>query len=393
LCDRLEVELTIIRGDIPALSKSGGKGLEEAARDFRYEALERLADELDCNRIAVGHQADDRVETILFRMARGTGPSGLTGIPVSRGRIIRPLFELSREDVLAYLKRHRLDYCEDASNRSLRLRRNWIRHRLLPLLRQNLNPQVDTAVLSLAQTLEEEESFLRDQVDKAARKCVEVTPGGKFRLDLKAYRPYARWVRRRLLRRCLRATCRDGQVPGKEVVERLDRMAEQSSGAGSLPGRVQAAVVRDELFIYRREKRAVRFDFQPGQALELDWPAAKLTGRVTRAGQVAVSKRANASRVRLDRDQLTPPFEVRSIRPGDRFRPLGMRGHKKVGNFLTDRKVPAPLRDEILLLCDRNGPIWVIGYEIADRARVDRQTRKVLTVAINFRKQVGRGTI
>jgi tRNA(Ile)-lysidine synthase len=389
LCDQLKVGLTVIREDIPALSKTGRLGLEETAREFRYTALERLAGENGHDRIAVGHHADDQVETILFRLARGTGPSGLTGIPAVRGKIIRPLIELTRDDILKYLKKNSVNWCEDSSNRSLRFRRNWIRHRLLPSLRKHLNPQVDAALLSLVDTLSHEEAFLDELVEKAAGKCLRLTPGGKFKLDLASYRGYATWLRRRLLRRCLRATCRNGQVPGKQVVERLDRLADQDSGAISLPSRMQATVYRNQLFIYRRERRTVKQPLVPGQSIELPSPAVRLTGRVVDRNRVSVARKARSPRVWLDWDKVTPPLEVRSVKPGDRFRPLGMKGHKKVGNYLTDCKVPGPLRDEVLLLCDREGPLWVIGYEIADRAKIDRKTRKVLTVAINSRKQVG----
>ncbi len=393
LCERLDVKLTVVRGDVPALSINGRLGLEETAREFRYATFERLSEENRFDRVALGHHADDQVETILFRLARGTGPSGLTGIPAVRGKIIRPLIDLTRDDILGYLQEHSLDWCEDNSNHSLRFRRNWIRHRLLPSLRKQLNPRVEVALLNLVETLTEEEDFLGTLVEKAARKCLTRTPGGKFKLDLRFYRSYATWLRRRLLRRCLRATCRNGQVPGKEVVDRLDRIATESSGAVSLPSRAQAMVDREQLFIFRREKRSVRQPWTPGRAIDLAWPAVRITGRVIARKQARVSRRVRSPRVWLDRDKIAPPFEVRSVKPGDRFRPLGMTGHKKVGNFLTDGKVPGPLRDEVLMLCDQAGPLWVIGHEIADRAKVDRKTRKVLTVAISFRKQIGRSTV
>jgi len=98
-------------------------------------------------------------------------------------------------------------------------------------------------------------------------------------------------------------------------------------------------------------------------------------------------------RVWLDWDKLTQPMEVRSIRPGDRFRPLGMKGHKKVSDYLTDRKLPRPLRDEVLLLCDRQGPIWLVGYEIDERVKIDNRTKRVLTVGFSYRKTAGRSAV
>lgn len=396
LCDILNVPLTIVRGDVPAVAKHDKLGLEEAAREFRYATFEHLASEDGYDRIAVGHHADDQVETILFRLFRGTGPTGLIGMPARRGKIIRPLFDLCRTEILEYLKKNKLDWCEDKSNQSLKFKRNYIRHRLLPAIRKNLNPKAENAILSLADTLEADNEILAEMVAKASRKCLGITPGGKFRLALDKYGDYAVAIRRRLLRRCLKATCRDSQMPDKEVVERLDRLALNRSGSISLPGRVQAVVANDHLLIFSRQKRSVRVPFEPGQRLKLEWPSISIAGRVVvkdREGVSGLSMKRRSSRVLLDQDKLTPPLEVRTIRPGDRFGPLGLKGSKKVGNYLTDRKVHQAWRDEILILCDRQGPVWLIGYEIADRVKMDDQTRKVLSVGYSVRKGSSRSPI
>ena len=393
LCDDLNLPLTIVRGDVPAVAKRDRLGLEEAAREFRYVTFEHLADEDGYDRIAVGHHADDQVETILFRLFRGTGPTGLIGMPIRRGKIIRPLLDLTRAEILEYLQQNQLDWCEDKSNQSLKFKRNYIRHRLLPAVRKNLNPKVESAVLSLAETIGVDEQFLSGVVEKTSHKCLRITPGAKFELALDNYRGYGMALRRRLLRRCLKATCRDGQAPAKDVVERLDRFALDGSGSISLPGRVQATVADNHLLIYDRRKQSVKELFEPGKRLELEWPAIAVTGRVTKLSQSVAQTKRRSHRVKLDWHKLTPPLEVRTIRPGDRFRPLGMRGSKKVGDYLTDRRVHKALRDEILLLCDQNGPVWLIGYEIADRVKIDNQTRKVLSVGYNVRKGIGRAPV
>jgi len=115
LCDSLSLPLTIVCGDVPTVAKSDRLGLEEAAREFRYATFEHLADEDGYDRIAVGHHADDQVETILFRLFRGTGPTGLVGMPIRRGKIIRPLLDLTRAEILGYLQQNQLDWCEDKS--------------------------------------------------------------------------------------------------------------------------------------------------------------------------------------------------------------------------------------------------------------------------------------
>ena len=387
LCDRLGVPLTVVREDVPALAKKRGLGLEETARDVRYEIFDSLVKAGKYDRVALGHHADDQVETILFRLVRGTGPAGMTGMPVKRGKYIRPLLELTRSEVLGYLKKHSLSWCEDTSNKSLKFRRNWIRHRLLPGLRKNLNPKADAAILALAGHLAEDEAYLGSIVDRAVRKTVRMTPGGKIALALEIYRDYPVPLRYRLLRYCLKATCMSESTLGREAVQRLDRLAMSGGGTISLPGLVQASVVGPTMYVWVRGVVDVHEELTPGRSLNLDRPAVTFTGRLEKSARVGTNRSTGGSRIRLDWGKLRPPLAVRTIRPGDRFRPLGMKGHKKVGDFLTDRKVPRPLRDEVLLLCDQEGPVWVTGYEIADRVKIDERTEKVLRVAISVRQK------
>ena len=389
LCDRLGIPLTIMREDVPALAKKRGLGLEEMAREVRYTIYANLAQAQKCDRVALGHHADDQVETILFRLVRGTGPSGLAGMPYRRGLIIRPLLDLTRAEIIAYLKKNSLTWCEDTSNQSVQFRRNWIRHRLLPELRRRLNPQVDAAVLSLADTIREEDLYLTEIENRAFRKAVRITPGGKIELALESYRKYAKWIGRRLLRHCLKVTCPAGFAPAKRVIERLDSLASKKSGTFSLPGRIQAKVSGDRLYLWRRQSESVRIDYQPGRSLHLAWPQVRFASRVADRTSVTVIRRPGARRVWLDWSKLRPPMVIRSLRPGDKFRPLGMKGHKKISDFLSDRKVPQPLRDEVLLLCDRQGPVWIVGHEIAERAKVDDKTERVLTVAVSIRQEAG----
>ena len=386
LCDDLKVPLIIIHEDVPALSRKLHLGLEETARQVRYATFNHLAVADSYDHVALGHHADDQVETILFRLVRGTGPSGLVGMPIKRGKYIRPLLELTRADVLEYLKKYSLDWCEDASNRSIRFKRNWIRHRLLPELRRHLNPQVDAAILALSETISEEEAYFAADVARLARQVVRVSPGGKIELALKKYSHYAIGVRRRLLRYCLKVTCPDESGPDKEVIQRLDGLALSGSGSLSMPGRIQATVVDGRLFLWRLVQKQVNELFLPGKSLILAWPEVRIAGRVI-ARKTARSRFPDGRRVWLDWDKLESPLEVRTVCQGDRFRPLGMKGHKKVSAYISDRKVPRPLRDEILLLCDRLGPVWLVGYEIAERAKVDEKTRRVLTLAVSIRKE------
>jgi tRNA(Ile)-lysidine synthase len=393
LCDRWGVDLDIVSEDIPDLAKKRKKGLEEAARQFRYDVFELLAVEDGHDRIALGHHADDRVETLLFRIIRGTGPSGLVGIPVRRGKIIRPLYDLTKGDILAYLDMQRLDYCIDRSNAGVDFRRNYIRNRLLAAIRKHLNPGVDRALLNLSENTLADERYLEQITEKAVKKAVRITPGGKIELDLELLTAYDASVRRRVLRRCMKTLSPESTVPDKEVIDRLERLclgddSTRSQGrAVSLPGRCQAVVADDKLVVFRRRRQPFMRQLELGQTCRLDLPAMDFRCRTPNlsAGK-PIQKKRGSRKVTLDRSKLELPLVVRNIEAGDRFSPLGLGGSKKVGDYLTDRKVPVVYRDEVPIVCDARGIVWLVGQEIDDRVKVDEKTRKVVTIEVSIRK-------
>ncbi|MBN1212461.1 MAG: tRNA lysidine(34) synthetase TilS [candidate division Zixibacteria bacterium] len=384
LCDKFGVVLDIVTENIPALAEKKKKGLEETAREFRYEVYELLATEDGHDKIALGHHADDRVETVLFRIIRGTGPTGLTGIPIKRDKYIRPLFEFTKEEILAYLKKYRLDYCVDKSNLTAEYSRNFIRNKLLPLVREKLNPRFDSALLNLSEIIRTEEEYLEEVVEKNVKKAVNITIGGKFEVALDLFKGYALWLKRRILRFCLMSLSGQNLAPDKEVIDRLINPDKKTQ---SLPGGFQAVVTADKLVIYRRVKAIVaRAELNFDEPLEPEGLRLKIRARRALKKNVTLSRQKRSKKIMLDESRVSLPLCVRRIRPGDRFRPLGLAGSKKVGDYLTDKKVPSVYRDEIPVVCDKEGIIWLVGYEIADRVKVDHQTKKVITIEVSSGK-------
>lgn len=386
LCAELEISCIIVRENIPALAKQRKMGLEEAGRAFRYDLFERLTKLHRFDKVALGHHVDDRVETVLFRIIRGTGPTGLAGIPVKRGIYVRPLFEITKSQILAYLKERRLRFCIDRSNERSEYARNYIRNKLLPEVRRRLNPQVDRAILNLAETATAEEAVLLQQVERAARQSVTVTTGGKIELDRTRFAGYTSWLRRRLLRYCL-GSISGGVMIDRETVERLENQILQVGGSLSLPGRIQAVMTGEKFVFVQGQPIYLERELVPGKSVDLEPLASRIRMRESAHRSLAVSRKRQAMRVSIDGVKVEYPLRVRSIRAGDRFQPLGMKGTKKVGDYLTDRKVPKVYRDEILVVTDGRGIIWVVGYEIADRVKVDKTTRKVVTLEVNNAKR------
>ncbi len=381
LCGRLKVDFLLESVDIPALARKNKKGIEETARDFRYETFDRLASIHSSDKIALGHHADDQAETILFRVLRGTGLTGLAGIPIKRGKIIRPLLNLRRSELLAYLAVHKLQFCKDVSNDNVEYTRNYIRNRLLPEIRKNLNPSADSALVNLAATAAIEDQYLSGIASRKFRRLVTRTAGGKLRLPLTELTKQPEWLGMRLLRHCVIAASVEGTPPDRAVVARLGKLVAKGGGSMSLPGRIQATVEQGQLLIFKNRTNRFEQELRVGGRTEVPMSGLIFSIKMLHYTDQAVKQRRSL-KVSIDSSTIYPPLAVRNIRSGDRFGPLGLRGTKKIGDYLTDHKVERYLRDEIPVVCDRKGIIWLVGYEIADRVKITVSTKEVLQIEV-----------
>jgi len=249
------------------------------------------------------------------------------------------------------------------------------------MIRKRLNPKVDRALLALSETGADEERFLESIVEGERLKCVSETSGGKMSVETAKVRKLDNWLRRRLLRQCLSELSVD--AVDREVIERLDRIVMSGEGGCSVAGGVQATVANGRLVLFRP---AAKWEYEvPVNGDCLVQPAGvilKIRSHLRKPTRVGAAVRRQSRKVTVDLAKVSGRLIVRNIRPGDRFQPLGMRGTKKVGDYLTDRKLPAVFRDEIPVVCDDSGIMWLAGFEIAERVKIDTKTKEVLTLEI-----------
>ena len=380
LCDRLNIELHLISEDIPALANKNKKGIEETARDFRYGVFEMLSNEFGYSKVALGHHKDDRAETTLFRIIRGTGKSGLVGIKPQRGIYIRPLFDLTKDEILKYTKTAKISFCTDNSNKNTAYSRNYIRNKLLPDIRKNLNPAVDTALLTLSETTAEEDAFLQKIAERELKKVIVTTVGNKIILETEKFKKLALWLRRRILRYCLTTLSRESQSPDKQTVDRLDHMILSGTKAVSMPDKLEAKRIKSQIILFYRQKINFSQKLIPNEGCRLEKLNYIVSTCVKNRDKVTLKKQKRSLKAQFDLDKIVEPLIIRSVRPGDRFNPLGLKGSKKVSDLLTDSKIDTVLKDEVPVLVDKNSVFWVVGFEIDNRVKIDSNTKKVLEI-------------
>ncbi|OGC77720.1 MAG: tRNA lysidine(34) synthetase TilS [candidate division Zixibacteria bacterium RBG_16_40_9] len=356
--------------------------LEDAARQIRYEFLEKTAQNIKADKIALGHTQNDQAETVLMRLFRGSGSLGLSGIPIQRGEFIRPLLEVSREEILKYLKQKKLSCRTDKSNLTAQFLRNRIRQKLLPLLQKEFNPEIVSTLSRTATILNEIEQFLEKETEKIYKK-VAGQKKGLILLDLKRFLSSGKLIQRNLLRHSWTRLTNDIYPLDFKQVERVLDLTESGKVGKrvNLKNNYWAELNSKHLVIFKEQLKKYKIPVKfPGEF--------KLNGHNLKAQIVDREKLPEKVRTKsenyayLDWEKLKAPLRLRSFLPGDRFRPLGMKGSKKVSDFFVDAKIPRHKREEIFLLTSKGKIAWIVGERISEDFKVDRKTRKV--VALQF---------
>jgi tRNA(Ile)-lysidine synthase len=388
LAGRLDLPITVERAEIPARPEGG---LEEAARRVRYDFLHRVAARQRAQRIATGHTADDQAETVLMRLIRGAGSEGLGGIPPVRGVIVRPLIQVRREQIMKYLKRHRLRPRQDRTNRQLHLVRNRVRWELIPLLKRSYNPNIVGTLNRIADLEREEGEYFRQLSQTLIKRAVQKVSKGKIILDLSRFGDYFIIGQKYLIRELIRSLKGDLRHIESRHLDGIVHLARRGS-VGSRITLPQGLVVergRNILVFMRGVPSPFCQELKvPGitRLPEIGWTCR---ARLVKREKIPWPPReGDEYQAFLDWARMHGPFVLRSRRPGDRFQPLGMRGTRKLTDYFIDRKIPKGLRDEIPLLVSGDDIIWVVGCGIADPFKVTGRTASVLWARCSRRQEV-----
>ena len=382
LAESLNLPFETAKGHLLAKRTRGSK--EEVARNARYAFLEKVREKHKAQKIALGHNLNDQAETILMRLLRGSGASGLTGIPPCRdGSIIRPLIEIERPETENYLKAKKIAFVTDSSNLKTDYLRNKIRLELLPLLEQH-QPQLVHLLGQTAEILRDEDEYLERIAETWLKKEVIRNPDNTFQLSTPSFLALPVALRRRVIRNGIGKVKKDLRRISWDHIEAVHRLAqaEKPQAALNLPGRLTVKRTYDHLIFSALDKRKpLPFHYT------LDDPGTYDLKEIGRSISVEEIKDRRGLRLRgsawtafLDAEKLRFPLTLRPFKPGDRFIPFGMRGHKKLKDFFVDLKVPMEQRLSTPILCCDDAPVWVCGFRIDDRFKVTPETERVLKI-------------
>ena len=399
--------LNIIKRQIDAKAwcRENGLSFQEGARRLRIHLLSEAAEENNIGKIAVGHTADDSIETFLLNLLRGSGLKGLSGIMPVSGRLIRPLIETGRDEIIDYLKLHDIVYRTDRTNLENIYSRNKVRNMLIPYIKENLSKDFDKRLIRTIKNIREDDGFIED----VAMQCLsDISNSGKYfgaeafenpgflEIDLDKLEKYPAPLIRRILL-CAVKTVKGNKTDIKSInIEGIFNLSFCSRGRKEimLPSGLLAVRENLKLFLFK-DAHALEEEAAVGQALtgikicEGTYQTQKGAGlrimtEIINGGMDFIKdKKISSAEAYLDYDRISFPVTMRFWEGlGEKFFPLGLGGQKKLQDFFVDKKIPVRSRKSIPLFFDNEKIIWVAGYEIDDRVRLTLKTGKIFHIKI-----------
>ncbi len=359
------------RFDTKEFARDNGISIQMAARELRYTWFESVRSGNNFDRIAIAHNLNDNIETMLLNLLRGTGMTGLSGIKPSTGRIIRPLLFAKRDEITTYSDVHKVGFREDRSNSTIKYTRNKIRHKIIPLFRQ-INPSVEITlndtiarmselneIVSLyIKTLSGEISYRTGDLVIFDSEALKSLPGNNS-VIFELFRPFG--------------------VTGKNLADLLNVIRGRSGGRIITPA-FQITSNRKEIVVSPLKEPG------PEEHEAHNLKDLREIPAITTAKYLAITddfKIPSGSDIAcLDSGKLIFPLKVRIWKKGDFFYPLGMKHRKKLSDYFVDEKYSLPEKERMLVLESDGSIAWIIGDRIDNRFRITETTKKALILRV-----------
>ena len=401
LAQQFELPFHVGRQDVRRFQEQHRLSLEEAARRVRYGFYEAVATKYGYGKTALGHHGDDNAELVLMNLLRGSGPLGLSGIPPVRdNKIVRPLINLRRSEIIDYVETKNLEYVTDSSNRDIKYHRNKIRERLIPELKSEYNPKLIDSLNRLTAILSDEEQWIEDLIQPLYQRAIIFKEKNTLELSIIELNQQPIAVRRRIIRKAIRSVKGNLRRIAFAHVASVCQLTQMGSANGvlDLPDRIR---IQRESNVLRISKKGISLRHLDGASFlaatpDYDYP-------LTRPGKIYIEEAgAHISFIEIpnspsldlqpsghqvvffDMDKVRFPLVIRNFRPGDRFRPLGSSGKQKLKKFFIDHKVSRVERARCPIVLSRDKIIWVAGHRLDHAVRIGPRTQRILKAELSL---------
>lgn len=396
LCRQLQVPFFLVEEQVEELARMWGLSTEEAGREVRYKAFEKIlraqAPEAFLSgrgKIAVAHNSDDRAETMLFNLFRGTGIAGLGGIRPVRDNVIRPILCLTREEIEAFLKARDISYCIDRTNNEDTYTRNKIRHHILPYAKEQISSGVLQNMNRAADLMLETEDFVKQATETAYKENVEVKDG-LFRVKTASFLEYHSLIRKQLILRIIEAlvsTKKDiGAVHVKDILSLFEASGNRQI---SLPYGICVRREYEEVVFEKRTGELSR-EGQVPESFDVPFDYNGIIC-IPGLGELELSTFSYEKNMEIpqneytkwfDCDKIDRPLKIRNRRTGDFLTINKTLSKKSVQDYMVDEKIPKEQRDKLWIIAEENHVLWILGYRISEKYKVSENTEKILQIQL-----------
>jgi tRNA(Ile)-lysidine synthase len=378
-CSKNKIKLTCVSKDVKTYAKKLKVSIEEAGREFRYSELDKAAQKMKCTKIATAHNASDNVETILLNFIKGAGLKGLAGIPIKRNNIIRPILCLSAEEIRKYLKENKIPFRIDESNLDSDYERNFLRNEIIPKLKQRLNPRMEEKISNTSKFISEINSFVVKQVEQISNEAVKFDDKS-LRINLKVISKLDKSFMSVFLKSVIENNF-DIELSSDNIFALVDLIALQTGRSVHLKENIISTRERNELVVRRSLSSRIEkniYKIKVGQKIKVDGKIISINEVNRKMFKFSQDKSFEF----ISGDRLSNEFEIRKWTAGDKFQPIGMKGTKKISDFLSDEKISSLGKKEHLVLTNSGRIVWVIRLRIDELFKVTTETKKILKLTV-----------
>ncbi len=385
LCKKMGVKCFLKNDDIEAYAKANKLSTEEAGRIKRFHFFEEVQNKIGGDKIALGHHKDDQAETILMRIIRGSGLDGLVAMDYRREKYIRPLLDLTKEEIENYCKQKNLKPRLDATNYETDYFRNQVRNDLIPYLKERYNPRIIDALIKLRSVIKDDYDLLSQMTEEHYSTMV-IKESGKRSFPIKKITQLHPALRARLIRRGIQDLVDAGQGLDFDQIRQIDHLisVKRPGKKTSLSLGLEAMISYREFHIYKKEleeKLEFYYPVQIQQKTDIHELNLSVEVRIVCNGKELPFSQNSLEQI-FDYEKVEKELNIRNRKDGDRFTPMGMNGTKKIKDFFIDLKIDQLERNRIPLLCDGDEIMWVVGYRISEKYKITRDTKKKLLIRI-----------
>lgn len=359
-------------------AQENGISIEMAARDLRYQWFESLRKSENIDFIAVGHHMDDKVETVLLNLIRGTGIKGLGGIQAVNGKIIRPLLFASRQEIEELATQQNWAFCTDSSNLDENIKRNLIRHKILPLMK-TLNPGIIETINKETEIWRDINNLMSDTIDLIIQKISTTISDKVIQFDFSMYasKPYAKTLLYEIIK-----------PYGFNAANATDILKAQNWERNRTFKTDNYRLVTLDQFKFEIEQQESNNQKTYSIDAKCESIAIPINLSFSKENYKAPkNKDLKKWEAAFDIELLEFPLTLRKWQPGDWFCPFGMNGRKKLSDFFTDQKLTLPEKENLWILCSGENIIWIVGYRTDNRYRLTTNTKQAWKCTLKIKEQ------